>query len=68
MLFFRKDTHIKYLCEMILCQKKTKRMLPFYARVMVFSDTVDGKHHQCAMDYLYNSDAFFKAAYNHKKH
>ena len=34
---------------------------------MAFFDTVDEKNHQCAMDNLYNSDAFFKEAYNHEK-
>ena len=30
-------------------------------------DTVEGKHHQYAMEYLYNLANFFKAAYNHEK-
>ena len=42
-----------------------KKILPLHARVMAFFDTVEEKHHQCAMDHLYNSDAFFKGAYNH---
>ena len=44
-----------------------KRMLPLHARVVVFFDTVEGKHHQCAMYNLYNSDAFFMKAYNREK-
>ena len=43
------------------------RMLPLHDIVMAFFDTVEGKHHQCAMDHLYNSDAFSKATYNHEK-
>ena len=42
-----------------------KRMLPLHARVMAFFFTVEGKHHQFPMDNIYNSDAFFKEAYNH---
>ena len=69
MLFVRKDPHIKYLCAMMLSLKKylAKRMLPLYARVVDFFDTEEGKHHQCAMENLYNSDAFFKAVNNHEK-
>ena len=39
-----------------------KRMFPLNDRVMVSFDAVEGKHRQCAMDNLYNSDAFFEAA------
>ena len=45
----------------------SKRMLPPHARVMFFFDTMEVKHHQCAMYTLYNSDKFSKAAYNHEK-
>ena len=48
-------------------QYLSKRMFSLNARVVEFFDTVEGKHHQCTMDYLYNSDTFFKAAYNHEK-
>ena len=34
---------------------------------MVLFDSIEDDHHQCAMDNLYNSAAFCKAAYNHKK-
>ena len=42
-------------------------MLPLNYRVMEFFDTVEEKYHQCAMYNLYNSDAFYKAAYNYEK-
>ena len=68
MLFVIKDTHIKYLFEIILRPNKiSKRMLPIHATVMDFFDTVDEKNHQRAMDNLYSSDDFFKAVYNHEK-
>ena len=38
-----------------------KSILSLHARVMAFFDNVEEKHHQCVMDNLYNSDAFFKA-------
>ena len=37
-----------------------KRMCPVDAITMAFFDTVEGKHHQCSMDNLYNSATFFK--------
>ena len=40
-------------------------LLPLHSRVMGLFDTVKDTHHQCAMDNLYNSAAFCKAAYNH---
>ena len=69
MLFVRKDPHTKYLCAIMLCQKTylAKRILPLYARVMDFFDTEEGKHHQRAMENLYNLEAFFKAVNNHEK-
>ena len=42
-------------------------MLLLYSRVMDLFDTVERNPHQCAMDDLYKSSAFFKAAYNHEK-
>ena len=45
----------------------TKRLLPLDARVMALFDIVEGKHHQCEMDNIYNSDDFFKAASNNEK-
>ena len=42
-------------------------LLPLYSRVMGLFDSIEDDHHQCAMDNLYNSAAFCKAAYNHKK-
>ena len=42
-------------------------MSPLDARVMAIFDTVQEKNHQLAMDNLYNSATFFKAAYNHEK-
>ena len=44
-----------------------KRMLPLHDRVMAFFNNVEGKHHQCAMDNTYKSDAFSKVLYNHEK-
>ena len=66
-LFFRKDTYIEYLCEIILRQKISRRMLPLYSRVMALFYTVNEKHHKWSMDNLYNSDAFSKAAYDHER-
>ena len=40
---------------------------PLHARVMALFDSVKDSHHQCAMDNLYNSAAFCKAAVNHKR-
>ena len=46
MIFVRKDTHIKYLFAMIICQKNSyKRMLPLRARVMDLFDNLEEKHH-----------------------
>ena len=45
----------------------SKRMFSLGARVMDLFDTVEEKHHQCAIYNLCNSDNFFKAAYNHEK-
>ena len=45
-----------------------KRMLPLHDRVMDFLNAVEVKHHKRAMYNLYNSDASFKAAYNHEKY
>ena len=39
---------------------------PLHSRVMALFDTVKDKFHHCAMDNLYNSAAFCRAAYNHK--
>ena len=60
MVFIRYDTHIKYLCEIILCQKTdlAKKMLPLHSRVMAFFDIMKEKHHQCTMNNLYHSDNF----------
>ena len=44
-----------------------KMMLPLHARVMAFFDTVEEKHHQCAMYNIYNLDSFYKEVYNHDK-
>ena len=44
----------------------SKRMLILHDIVMAFFDTVEGKHHHYAMYNIYNSDAFFRAVYNHE--
>ena len=44
-----------------------KGIFPLHDIVMASFDTVEEKHHQRVMDSLYNSDAFYKAAYNHEK-
>ena len=44
-----------------------KIMLPLRAIVMSLFDIAEEKHHQCAMDNIYKSDAFSKAIYNHAK-
>ena len=53
-IFMFNDTSSKYYLA--------KRMLPLHARVMAIFDTVEEKRHQYAMDNIYNSDTFFKAA------
>ena len=40
---------------------------PLHSRVMSLFDVLEEKHHQCAMDNLYNSASFCRAAYNHKQ-
>ena len=40
---------------------------PLHSRVMALFDGVKDDHHHCAMDNLYNSAAFCKAAYNHPR-
>jgi len=40
---------------------------PLHSRVMALFDSVDDEYHQCAMDNLYNSAAFCRAAYHHDK-
>ena len=40
---------------------------PLHARVMGLFDSIVDDNHQCAMDNLYNSGAFCKAAYNHRQ-
>ena len=69
MQIFRKDINIKYLCKMILCHKKysAERLSPLDARFIDLFDTVERKHQQRAMDNIYNSSTFFKAAYNSGK-
>ena len=55
-----------YIYEIFMCNdpspKKNlaKKMLQLHARVMAFFDTMEEKHHQCAMYNLYNSDCFFQ--------
>ena len=44
-----------------------KIMLPIHDIVLALIDYVEGKHHECAMDNIYNSAEFFKTAYNHEK-
>ena len=61
-------TYQIFMCNDPLQQKKiAKRMLPLHLKVMFIFDTVDGKHHQRAMDNIYISGTFFKAAYNYEK-
>ena len=52
------------MCNDPLQKQLSKSMLPLHAIVVDFFDNVEGKYHQCAMDNIYNSDAFFKAAYS----
>ena len=48
--------------------KYLKQVLsPLHSCVMGLFDSIEDKHHQFTMDNLYNSAAFCKAAYNHKK-
>ena len=39
---------------------------PLHSRVMALFDTVKDEYHRCAMDNLYNSAVFCRAAFNHK--
>ena len=58
-VFMRNDsTPTKYLKQ---------GLSPLHSRVMGLFDTVKETHHQCAMDNLYNSAAFCKAAFQHDK-
>ena len=41
-------------------------LLLLHSRVMALFDLVDEDHHQCAMDNVYNSATFCRAAYNHE--
>jgi hypothetical protein len=41
------------------------KLSPLHARVMGLFDSLHDCHHQIGMDYLYNSDAFCRAAYLH---
>ena len=67
-IFQKRYTYQIFMCNDPL-QKKcfAKRMLPLHLKVMFFFDTVEGKHHQRAMDNIYISGTFFKAAYNYEK-
>ena len=40
---------------------------PLHSRVMELFDALKDSYHHCTMDNLYNSAAFFRAAYNHTK-
>ena len=42
-------------------------MFPLDARAMTLFDTVEGKHHQYAMDDLYKSVTYFEAVYNQER-
>ena len=67
MILFIKDTNIKYLFVMIMWQFVYIKGCFHFMLEMAPFDTVEGKHHQYAMEYLYNLANFFKAAYNHEK-
>ena len=62
-----------YIYKIFMCNDPlpkinlSKRMLSLHAIVMAFSDDLEGRHHQCAMDNIYNSDAIFEASYIHEK-
>ena len=56
-------TYQIFMCNYPLPEKYLdKSMFPLHYIVMAFFDTVEGKHHQRAIDNLYKSAAFFKAA------
>ena len=42
-------------------------LLLLHSRVMALFDAVKDSYHHCTMDNLYNSAAFFGAAYNHTR-
>ena len=44
----------------------SKGLSPLHTRVMSLFDVLEESYHQCAMDNLYNSAAFCRAAFNHK--
>ena len=61
----QEDTHIKYLCAMILTYL-SKWLSPLDDIMMALFDTTEDKQHQCKLNNIYNLVAFCKAAYNHK--
>ena len=62
-IFHKGYTYKIFICKYPLPKTYlAKRMLPLHARVIVFFDTVEEKHHQFAMDNIYNSDAFFQGS------
>ena len=44
-----------------------KRLSPLHSRVLSLFDSVNDRYHICGMDNLYNSAAFCKQCYVHKK-
>ena len=63
-IFQKEYTYQIFMCNYPLPKiYLAKRVLPPHARVMAFFYTMEGKHHQLAMDNLYKSDDFFTAAY-----
>ena len=62
-LFQKGYTYKIFMCNDPLSKTYlAKRMLSLHAIVMAFFDTVEEKHHKCAMNNIYKSDAFFRAA------
>ena len=65
--------HYGYTYQIFMCNDTVskiylaKSLSLLDVRVMALFDTVQEKHHQCAMYNLYKSATIFKAAYNHEK-
>ena len=68
--FFQKGhTYQMFMCNYPVSKRNlSKRMLPLHSRVLALFDTIEETNHQRAIDNIYNSAIFFKAAYNNEKH
>ena len=62
-LFQKGYTYQSFICtDPALKTYLSKIMSPLHDILMTLFDTIEGKNHQCTMDNIYNSAAFFKVA------